>query len=96
MAVGLQPSKSEVDSIVGQQSKTLNILFEQAAQMNAWLGQQSDAELTALGYNAGDITTLRGAYSDLDELRSLYRGTATLAVAKNFRTNVRKLWGLGF
>jgi hypothetical protein len=41
------------------------------------------------------VNTLKSAMSDLDQLRTIFVGSATLGVAKDFRTFAKRLCGLG-
>lgn len=96
MAVGLTVSKDALDHTAGELAKTLNESFEQVRQLKSWLSQQQDADLEALGYGADDLPKLRGAFDDLDQLRQVYEGAASLADAKDFRAYARWVWGFGF
>ena len=93
--IGLQPTKADVDYAAGQTAKLLQLTMNNIEKFKYWLDATSDGELTAFGYAAGDIATLRSAFADMQQLGGLYRGTTNLAVAKDFRTFARRVWGLG-
>lgn len=96
MAVGIQPDKAAVDNTAGSLARDLNNQFLRVQAFKAWLDGKPDAELIATyGYTSGEVATLKSAYADLDQLRTIYQGSANLATAKNFRTFADDLWGFG-
>lgn len=46
--------------------------FEQVSDLEAWLSAQSDADLEALGFSAGDLSMLRSALADANALGLIY------------------------
>lgn len=96
MAAGIQYSKAQLDSIAGGLSQQFKRLMEQAADFQSWLSAQTDADLTALGYSAEDISILRGGASDMATLVAIAEGQATQTTAQDFTANTKKLWGIGF
>jgi len=48
-----------------------------------------------LGYTVDDITKIRASVNDLHQLATIYSGAAALAVAKDFTTFGKYLWGTG-
>ena len=64
-------------------------------QFKLWLDTVSDQTLINLGFVQADVDTLRSAVSDLEQLRTIYDGAATLAVAKDFRTFTKQVYAFG-
>lgn len=96
MTLGLQPPKAQVDETVGAQTRALNVLFTEIGAFKAWLDGETDTDLADLGYTPGEVAELRSAYVDLDQLRTIYIGAASLASAKDFRTFAKRMWHFGF
>jgi hypothetical protein len=96
MSAGTQPSKADIDSAITSIGTGLNNAIVKATRFKFWLDGIADAELTTLGYNAADIANLRSTIADLGQLSNIYEGLATLAVVKDFRTFLRRVWGFGF
>jgi len=96
MSVGLPTSKSDIDRLSGSISLDLDGVFARIKRLNAWLLTQTTADLVALGYSTtpvDEVSRLKSAYSDADQLRTIYEGTANLATAKDFRTFLKLLSG---
>jgi hypothetical protein len=51
--------------------------------------------LIALGFTADEVATLKTAFTDLSQLGRIWAGAEALAAPKDFRTFVRRLWGVG-
>jgi len=95
MSVGLPVSKSEVDNRAGQIAKSFQKAFNDVATMQSYLVQTPNADLVALGYTDQEVATLKTAYTDLAQLADIWIGKSSLPAAKDFRTFVRQLWGVG-
>ena len=94
MSVGMTASKGDVDSQAGQVTLQLREAMRAVQLFQGWLATQPDADLVALGYTSGEVATLKSAMNDLNQLRTIYEGTATLAVAKDFRAFAKLLTGV--
>jgi hypothetical protein len=94
MSVGFPVDKNTVDQRVGSLAWQLRSTFEQIAVVKAWLDSQTDAQLTALGYSAAEITLLRAAYTDLSNLGKIAHAQATQPAANDFFFNAGKLLGV--
>jgi alpha-D-ribose 1-methylphosphonate 5-phosphate C-P lyase len=77
-------------------AQALNVEFTNIQQYKAWLDTMTDQSLIALGFAQGDVDVLKSAIADLDQLRVLYQGGATLGTAKDFRAFAKQLWRFGF
>lgn len=96
MSAGLAIQKASVDSEVGAIGRDLNLVVGRIVNFKSWLDGQLDADLTTLGYSSTDIANLRSSLSDAKQLADLYTGSATLTVTKDFRTFLKRIWGLGY
>lgn len=94
MAIGYPKNKDSVDNVVGELAQSINRNFRRAVQLKAELDSFTDQQLTTAGYSAGEITALRALTTDLVQLNGIYTGTASLAVAKDFRPSLRPMWGV--
>lgn len=95
MSVGLPVTKDEIDSRAGDTARTFQRAFKDVLTLKSFLDQTPDPDLVALGYTAGEVATLKTAYTDLAQLATIWTGEAALPAAKDFRTFVRQLWGVG-
>jgi hypothetical protein len=95
MAVGLPTNKLDIDSKAGSIAVRLRDVFQEIQYTQAWLAGQVDSDLIALGYTQAEVNTLKSAMADLDQLRTIFIGSANLATAKDFRTFAKRLTGLG-
>jgi hypothetical protein len=95
MSVGLSVTKQEVDTRAGDTARTFQRAFEDVATMQTYLEATAEPDLVALGYTAQEVAILKTAFSDLTQLAQIWTGTDNLLVAKDFRTFVRQLWGVG-
>lgn len=96
--IGVVVTRESLDATLGDIALRTNETFRRVSQMQEWLAAQTDAVLIAapFGYTAGEVAIIKSAFSDLDQLRTIYEGAAALAAAKDFRTFARQVWGLGF
>lgn len=96
MSVGPNPSKLEIDSALGVVMTDLHMVMLRVVQLKFWLDGVPDADLTTLGYSSTDISNMRSAVADGNQIAGIFDGAATLAVAKDFRTFIRRVWGFGY
>lgn len=93
MSIGINPLKPEIDLVCGQLALAVHTALAHAAEMNEWLAAQTN--LVELGYTPDEDYMIKSAFSDLDQLRTIYLGDAALANVKDFRTFAGKLFGFG-
>ena len=93
MSLGYPVAKTDVDSNAGQMALTLRNNFGAIRNFKLWLDTRTDQDLINLGYTAGEVSTLKSAFSDMDQLRTIWEGAAALAGAKDFRTFAKLLTG---
>jgi hypothetical protein len=95
MSVGLDITKREVDTRAGDIARAFQRAFDDVATMQGFLLRTVDSDLIALGYTADDVATLKTAYTDLAQFGGIWAGRDPLPAAKDFRTFVSRLWGVG-
>jgi hypothetical protein len=95
MSVGLPVTKTEIDQRAGDLARSFQRAFDDVAVMKTYLDATVDAELVALGYTSEEVATLKTAFTDLTQLGTIWIGAAALPTAQDFRTFVRRLWGVG-
>lgn len=85
-------TKAVLDSQMNSIIQNLDGVMGEIQAMEAFFTAHPDTDFTAVtgpgpvGYAAGDVTNFKSAFSDLDQLRTIYQGSATLGTAKDFRT----------
>lgn len=95
MSAGLNPTKVEIDGVVGNLTRQLAELFTKVETMQYYLVGTISADLEAKGYTPNEVALVKSAFTDLKQLHDIFTGTVNLASAKDFRTFVKQLWGLG-
>lgn len=94
---GLVYTQAEFNELIGGIARDVNVVMNRIKDVKIYLDQHTAGALDTLySYTAGEGAEIKSAYADLDELRTVYEGLATLAVAKDFRTFAKRLYGLGF
>jgi hypothetical protein len=95
MSVGLPVTKAEVDTRAGDIARAFQRSFEDVLTMQTYLEATPNADLVALGYSDQEVATIKTAFADLTQLSHIWVGAEALPAAKDFRTFVRQLWGVG-
>lgn len=95
MAVGLPVTKDEIDTRAGDVARNFQRQFENVVTMQEYLLATPEADLIALGYTPNEVAVIKTAFADLSQLGRIWIGSEALAAAKDFRTFVRQLWGVG-
>jgi hypothetical protein len=93
MSVGYPQDKPTIDAKSGQYALALREALRNVQLFKAYLDSVPDAQLTAAGYVAADITLLRNAYTDLDKLRLISQAAATQPASSDFFFNAKQLIG---
>jgi hypothetical protein len=97
MSVGIVLDANSVNNTIGSALRDLRGAFTRVQRFKEWAVTKTDTELqNAFGYTATEVAQLRSAYNDIDQLRTIFEGSANLAAAKDFTTFAKLLWGLGF
>lgn len=94
MAIGYPKDKANIDAQLGDIAQSINRSFRRAVQLGVELSAYTDGQLTGAGYTAGEVTILRNMVTDMAQFNNIYTGAATLGSVKDFRTNLRPLWGV--
>jgi hypothetical protein len=94
MALGFPFTKTEIDMRTGQVVLELRNALDAAQRIKVVLDEKTDGDLTGLGYTAPEVTLLRAAFTDLDNLARTARGQRAQSPASDFFFNARKLLGL--
>jgi len=95
MSVGLIATKNEIDTRSGDLARSFQRSFIQVSTLKSYLDATPDADLITLGYIQAEVTNLKTAVNEMDQLNSIFNGTANLIVAKNFKVFIMRLWGVG-
>ena len=95
MSVGLPVTKTEIDTRAGDIARSFQRSFEDVLTMQTYLEATPNPDLVALGFTDQEVATLKTAFVDLSQLSRIWVGAEALAAAKDFRTFVRQLWGVG-
>jgi hypothetical protein len=103
VSIGLPVGKSDLDFAVGRAAVAIGNALHQVRELKAYLDGKTTADLQALEvasgalpYTENEVAALKAAVNDLDQLRTLYEGSAALPNAKDFRAFVRRVVGVGF
>src|SRR3954464_8751508 len=95
MPVGLPVTKQEIDTRAGDIARTFQRAFEDVTTMQGFLEGTPDGDLESLGYTTDEVASLKTAFGDLSQLGRIFVGAEALPDPKDFRTFVRRLWGVG-
>lgn len=95
MSIGIQPDKAAIDARLGAAALAVNEALLNVKALKFWLDSKTQSDLTGLGYTTGEYAQIVSALADLDQLRTLYEGSASLASPKDFRTFAKLLYGFG-
>lgn len=94
---GINYTQDEFNERIGGVARDLNVVMDKIGEIQVYLAQFTAGDIdTMFTYTAGEGNDAKTAYTELDQLRTIYEGTANLAVAKDFRTFAKRLYGLGF
>ena len=92
--IGNDVSKTQLDSALGKNSAAIKYAFDQAILIKEYLDTKTEQDLIGLGYTSGEVAVMKSAYTDVNQLATIFTGAAALGVAKDFRTFLKQLWGL--
>lgn len=96
MAIGRTITREELNNVAGSIGTSLWAVMDNIAKAKAVIDDYTEAQLVSqFTFSAQDAADLKAAYADMGQLADLFKGNATLAVAKNFRPTTRKLLGTG-
>ena len=97
MSVGLPIGQAEINARAGSLAIALRDAMRQCSDFCDLLNNTqiiaNDQALINMGFTAGEVTTLRAAFTDAKALRQVAIGAATQGSLNNFLFNLQKLWG---
>lgn len=94
MAVGIPVTKDTINNQVGRTSAEFMNGLDSIAVLDDSLSPYDSAALEALGFTAGEAALIGSIRADLNQLRQIAMGLATLSPAKDFRTFTRQAAGI--
>lgn len=96
MSIGRTITQQELNNVAGAIGTSLWAVMDNIAKAKAVIDDYNAAALQSnFSFTAQDANDLIAAYADMGQLVDIFKGNATLAVAKNFRPSTRKLLGTG-
>ncbi len=98
MAIGGQQDKNTENDALLTIARAIYHAMLLVDQHTDAVGGLTSAQFQAApyGYTTGEADDVVAVLADWTQLLAIFRGQQTLAVAKNFRTNTKKLLGPGF
>lgn len=97
MATGYTIDKAGLDNRMGALIAALRTDLQNIVEFKALLDDTTilpDATLTTLGYTAGEITTIRAAFTDLKKLSDIAGNAGVQAATNDFWFSAKHLTGL--
>lgn len=95
MPVGATYTKDEINNTAGQIARQVFAAFESVEQFKVFLDTKPDADLIALSFTQAEVTLLKSAIGDLEQLSNIFLGQVNLASVKDFTTFAKQLIGTG-
>ncbi len=90
MSVGFPQNKVDIDARAGSLAVQVRDMLSSIQVFQAFLSGKTSADLVKLGYTDGtsgtvdEVTLLKSAYTQLDQLRLVAIGQGTVTAANNF------------
>lgn len=94
MSIGLTANKGDADQRAATIALDLRGVFDRVRTFKAWLDTVTVLQLEGLGYTTNEANQLKSAFTDLDQLRTVYEGTGTRTPAYDYRTFAKLLTGV--
>jgi hypothetical protein len=98
VAIGIQQDKTTENEALGRIARSLENVMAQIDQHTDAVGGFTSAQFQAVpfSYTASEADDVVAMLADLTQLKQVYRGNATQATTKNFRSTIKKALGPGF
>ena len=99
MSIGYPVTKTDLDNLMGRLIVSVRDDLNACVTFKALLDDTSvlpDATLTGLGYQSGEITQIRAAFSAMKKLSDIARAADTQSPANDFWFDAKHLAGLNF
>lgn len=96
MSIGYAVTKVDVDNTMGRLIVAARESLLDCVAFKKWLDDAAlgtDAFLTTLGYSAGEITTIRAAFTAMNNLNNIAHNAGTQATTNDFFFDAKKLTG---
>jgi hypothetical protein len=95
MTLGATVTQVEVNQAAAAIGRQAFSLFQTIKEFTAYLAGTPDVTLTAMGFSVGEVAQLKSGMTDLDQLRTVFEGTATRTPAYDYRTFSKLFLGIG-
>lgn len=95
MSAGVPFNKDQINSDIGSVTRQVYSALDNARKVQVALTATPNQTLLDLGFAQADIDSIKSAFVDLDNLRQVFEGGRTQAVAYDFRTFAKRLIGIG-
>jgi hypothetical protein len=96
VAIGRAVTREELNNVAGAIGTSLWAVMDNITKAKNVVDDYTEAQLVSVfNFSAQDAADFKAAYADMGQLVEIFRGTANLAVAKNFRPTTRRLLGTG-
>ena len=94
MSVGYPTTKADIDGRAGNLAIDVRNKMAEIRDFKIFVDSMTDQDLTDRTYTGNDISRLRSAITDLDQLAQVYLGLATRTPAYDYRTSAKFLTGV--
>jgi hypothetical protein len=92
--IGPQLTAADVHAATAQIVRQVYSMFTNVERFQAYL-LATDLKLPPYNMTSADEALIKSAFNDLDQLRTIFSGDQSLAVAKDFRTFAKHALGTG-
>jgi hypothetical protein len=93
--IGIQVTQARINEVLGGLAKRLNDDFHEVDLLKAWSDVTDQPAIEAIGFTQDEAYLVKLIIDELNQLRTIYEGTAALANPKDFREQPQKAIGLG-
>lgn len=94
MSAGFPTTLGDINSRAGSLATALRDTLEQIDRFNTFIVAQPDTFFTGQGMAAADLTVLRAAFIDMDNLYKIAHAQGTQPAANDFFWNAKLLCGV--
>lgn len=95
MSAGIQVNQAQINAQAGSLAIGLRTVLSQIQTFQTWLNTEGSAGLVALGFTSGDAATMISAFNDLNDMATIYNGSASIHLTGtyNYATFAKQLTG---
>ena len=97
LSIGFAKTKADIDNRAGAIAVDIRDALTRAQRLNTILAAMTTNELVALGYDEltkSEVSVLKSAIGDLNQLASVFQGLATRTPAYDYMTFAKQLTGV--